>query len=213
MFIESKYKKDVFTCLYCNGNNQHIWDVKDIYEDRILSYVSNEDNNKIAICYCVICNEISFWYNEKLIYPLRSNLPKANEDMPIKIKELYNEAKDVYSISKKSSAALLRLALQYLCIELGENGKNINEDIGRLVSRGLSVEVQQVLDILRVTGNNAVHPGQLNLDEDSELVIVMFEYLNIIVEKFYTEPKRIRESYEKLPKGIKKAIEERKELN
>lgn len=210
MLIESGYKKDVFTCLYCNGNNQHIWDVKDIYEDKILPYESNEDNNKIAICYCVICNEISFWYNKKLIYPLRSNLPKANEDMPIKIKELYNEAKDVYSISKKSSAALLRLALQYLCIELGEKGKNINDDIASLVSKGLPIQVQQVLDILRVTGNNAVHPGQLDLDEKPELVSVMFEYINIIVDKFYTEPRKITESYEKLPEGVRLAIEKRK---
>ncbi|MGL5055964.1 MAG: DUF4145 domain-containing protein, partial [Fusobacteriaceae bacterium] len=165
---------------------------------------------KIAICECVVCKKYSIWKNENLVNPLWSNLVKANEDMPENIMQLYNEAKDVYPLSKKSSAALLRLALQYLCIELGEKGENINDDIANLVSKGLSVEVQQVLDILRVTGNNAVHPGQLNLDEKPELVSVMFEYINIIVDKFYTEPRKIAESYEKLPEGVRLAIARRK---
>ncbi len=42
-----------------------------------------------------------------------------------------------------------------------------------------------------------VHPGQLDLDEKPELVSVMFEYINIIVDKFYTEPRKIAESYGK----------------
>lgn len=211
MLIELGYKKDIFTCLFCGGNTQHNWEELGVNNGRFIDinpFVKYQET--IAICKCVVCQEYSIWKNKKLVNPLCSNLPKANEDMPENIMQLYNEAKDVYPLSKKSSAALLRLALQYLCIELGEKGKNINDDIANLVSKGLSVEVQQVLDILRVTGNNAVHPGQLNLDEKPELVSVMFEYINIIVDKFYTEPRKIAESYEKLPEGVKLAIARRK---
>lgn len=209
MLIESGHGKALFTCFYCNGNNQHIWDGRSITNDGSFTQLT-KGYKKIAICRCVVCSGISIWYNGNLIHPITSNLPVANTDTPEKIKELYNEAKNVYPISKKSSAALLRLALQYLCIELGEKGKNINDDIANLVSKGLPIQVQQVLDILRVTGNNAVHPGQLDLDEKPELVSVMFEYINIIVDKFYTEPRKIAESYEKLPEGVRLAIEKRK---
>lgn len=210
MFIEAEYEKEIFTCLFCGGNNQHVWD-KNVVRDGKINKGGRTFNGYIALCSCIVCNEYSIWNNTALIYPLYSNLPKANGDMPENIKKLYNEAKDVYPLSKKSSAALLRLALQYLCIELGEKGKNINEDIASLVSKGLSIQIQQVLDILRVTGNNAVHPGQLDLEENPEMVNVMFEYINIIVDKFYTEPRKITESYEKLPEGVRLAIEKRKE--
>lgn len=211
MLIELGYKKDIFTCLFCGGNTQHNWEVFGVNEGKFVPLnIFSNCQEKIAICECVVCKKYSIWKNENLVNPLWSNLAKANEDMPENTMQLYNEAKDVYPLSKKSSAALLRLALQYLCIELGEKGKNINDDIANLVSKGLSVEVQQVLDILRVTGNNAVHPGQLNLDEKPELVSVMFEYINIIVDKFYTEPRKIAESYEKLPEGVRLAIARRK---
>jgi hypothetical protein len=46
---------------------------------------------------------------------------------------------------------------------LGESGKNLNTDIGNLVKEGLSVDIQQALDSLRVIGNESVHPGELDL--------------------------------------------------
>ncbi|WP_424033423.1 DUF4145 domain-containing protein [Methylocella sp.] len=49
--------------------------------------------------------------------------------------------------------------MQKLCVELGEKGKNIDDDIANLVKKGLSPELQQALDILRVIGNEAVHHG------------------------------------------------------
>ena len=49
---------------------------------------------------------------------------------------------------------------------MGEKGKDINTDIGNLVKKGLPIKVQESLDILRVIGNEAVHPGQLDLKDD-----------------------------------------------
>ena len=51
------------------------------------------------------------------------------EDMPQVVKELYFEARDVYSISHKSACAILRLAVQHLCKELGEDGTNKNYEL------------------------------------------------------------------------------------
>ena len=65
------------------------------------------------------------------------------------------------------------------------------------------------MDILRITGNNAVHPGEINIEEDPEKVLKLFELLNFIAEKMITEPKEISSFYDDLPEGSKEAVEKR----
>ena len=54
-------------------------------------------------------------------------------------------------------------------VHLELKGKNIDDDIGALVKRGLDARIQKALDVVRVVGNNAVHPGQIDLRDDNEL--------------------------------------------
>lgn len=205
--------KTSFTCGQCQTYSKHNWGGFHITKNsNQMPFIKSGDIYKIPnfyICICEACGQFSLWLNGKQIYPLVSNIIAPNEDMPKKVKDLYNEARDVYKISIKSSAALLRLGVQILCKELGEQGKNINTDIGNLVKKGLDPSVQKIFDVIRVTGNNAVHPGEIQLDEKPELVAILFEYINIIIDEFYTKPKKIAESYNTLPEGIRKAIEKR----
>jgi hypothetical protein len=92
---------------------------------------------------------------------------------------------------------------------LGEGGKNINTDIGNLVKKGLPIQIQQSLDIVRVTGNNAVHPGEMQLEEDSQSVSLLFQLVNLIVENQISQPKAVQELYSKLPQGTLDAINTR----
>lgn len=84
----------------------------------------------------------------------------------------------VLPYSPRAAAALLRLALQKL---MKQPGKNINADIATLVEDGLRADVQQAADVLRVIGNEAVHPGQIDAD-NPKTVAGLFELLNIIAE-------------------------------
>ncbi|WP_081601322.1 DUF4145 domain-containing protein [Thioalkalivibrio sp. HL-Eb18] len=128
--------------------------------------------------------------------------------MPDPVRESYNEAARISATSPRGAAALLRLAVQLLCIELGEPGKNINTDIGSLVKRGLPPNVQEALDIVRVTGNNAVYPGQIDVDS-MDTVGSLFSLLNVIVEYMITFPRHISETYRKLPEASRDSIEKR----
>lgn len=147
---------------------------------------------------------------KECIYPnIIEEIP--NDDMPDSVKKLYNEAGMIYMKSPRAACALLRLALDLLCDELGEKG-NINQKIGSLVKKGLPIEVQQALDIVRVVGNKAVHPGQISLDvDDEETAKTIMRLLNIIVARMITEPKQINLLYQKLPESQKEAIKERDE--
>jgi hypothetical protein len=129
--------------------------------------------------------------------------------MPELVRKDYDEAASVYTNSPKSSAAMLRLAIQRLCRELGEKGENINDDIGSLVSKGLDPQVQKALDIVRVTGNNAVHPGKMSDDDVAEVAHKLFGLVNIICEYMITRPRHLQELFDNLPSGAQQQIAKR----
>lgn len=162
----------------------------------VTSTRGNEDEYKI-----VLAQIIEELYND--------SLPKPHKDMPISIREDYEEAQDVFPYSARSAAALLRLALQKLCKELGEKGKDINDDIRSLVKKGLPDHIQQALDIVRIVGNEAVHPGVINIRDNPEIAMELFTLINEIVEDQIAMKQRIKTRYDSLPKTKLKAIEEK----
>lgn len=161
------------------------------------------------VCICGHCGKESYWYKETMIVPSVANVQPAHPLFPVSARQEYDEARAIFGQSPKAAVALLRLCLQKLLVDLGQPGKNINDDIGTLVHKGLPVFVQKALDYCRVVGNNAVHPGEINLDDTPELGVVLFEMLNVIVEQQIAQPKRIEEYYEALPERAREAIERR----
>lgn len=144
-----------------------------------------------------------------MIHPDFAGVDPPNDDLSEAIKEDYNEAASILQKSPRGAAALLRLAVQKLCMQLGEEGKDINKDIANLVKKGLSATIQQALDALRVIGNESVHPGQIDLRDDPATAQALFRLLNKIAETMISEPKQIQEIYDKIPESKKKAIESR----
>jgi hypothetical protein len=164
-------------------------------------------------CQCHNCEKHSFWREEvmggRLIDPVVGGGPRPHVDMPEDARNDYEEARTIVALSPRGACALLRLAVQKLCGELGESGENIDKDIANLVDKGLDIEVQQALDSLRVIGNNAVHPGEMDLTDDTETATALFSLLNFIVEDRIAQPKKRRAIFDKLPEGAKAAIRRR----
>jgi hypothetical protein len=195
--------------------------IKDYQQETIKYFIEENKANieadiksaipsNFSIATCASCEEITLWIDSGLIYPKKTSLPQPNSDMDEDIKLLYHEAATIFVDSPKGATALLRLALQKLLKQLGESGENINNDIKELVSKGLSSKIQQALDIVRVVGNHAVHPGQIDLNDSTEIAMRLFQILNFIADEMITKPKELEVLYDNIiPETTKEHIKQR----
>jgi hypothetical protein len=143
-----------------------------------------------------------------LVFPLSAG-PKPHSEMPQRALAVYEEARLIAERSPRGAAALLRLALQTLVDELVPGTASLDAKIAKLVRRGLSAQVQRAMDILRITGNNAVHPGQIEFAENPKLVPEMFSLLNLVVEQMIVRQERIDLLYRSMPEEARRRIERR----
>lgn len=197
-------KLSAFNCPNCNAFADQRW------RDSVINTgtgFSTVDGFRISIC--MHCKKPSYWFNNQMIYPNKTTAPLPNPDLPDHIKTDFEEARQIANLSPKGAAALLRLVIQKLCVHLKEPGKDLNKDIGSLVKKGLPERVQKALDIVRVIGNESVHPGQIDLNDNPATTAKLFELVNIIAEKMITEPKEIDKLFDGLPDGKKEAIQKR----
>jgi len=160
---------------------------------------------------CQHCQVLTLWSHlEKIVQPDSVPFgPDPNPDMPKNVLDIYEEARRVLPVSVRSCAALLRLALQVLIETLEPGRGHINQKIRRLVERGLEPSAQKAMDVLRVVGNNAVHPGSIELEEDGELVPALFGLLNLVVHHVISRPRQIEALFDSLPESARQAIAKR----
>lgn len=169
----------------------------------------NETICNVWLSQCYSCNKFSIWLNGKIIYPFSRDGEEPNEDLDEEVRLDYEEARAVLDFSPRSSAALLRLCIQKICQKFGGEGTNLNQDIATLVSNGLDIRIQQALDIVRVIGNNSVHPGQIDLRDDRKTATQLFRLVNLIAEKLISEPKHIQAMFDALPENARAQIAKR----
>lgn len=210
--LQPKLNSEAFICPNCSVYAKMNWSR--------LNY--NDIKNPIVIitlARCSHCDSDSIWRTSspytgpntsEMIYPKSDVIVKAEADMPEDVKADFEEAKQVYNASPKAAAALLRLALQKLLVHLGQPGKNINSEIGNLVAEGkLNGGIQKAADTVRLTGNNSVHPGEMNEEDVDFIASKMFDLINFIIRKTITEPRELDELYNLTPQKAREAIEKR----
>jgi hypothetical protein len=192
--ISPGLKLKAFNCLHCKAYAQQSWLVAG---EKIFDGFKPFKN--VSLAECNHCNEQSIWVKGKLIYPKSIPVSTPNSDLPEDIKADYTEASLIVTDSPRGAAALLLLCIQKLCKHLGEQGENINKDIASLVAKGLSPKIQKSLDVVRVIGNEAVHPGSIDLNDQPDIAMKLFDLVNIIAETMISHPKMIDAIYEELP--------------
>ena len=197
---------DEFNCPICGVYAEQHWGEPRKQSADSPGWVPLENT---AVAHCHRCKGFSIWINKIMIYPLTSSAPMPSDDMLDDIKGDYEEARNIVAFSPRSACALLRLSIQKLMIHLGETGKDLNEDIGRLVKKGLPIKIQKALDSVRVIGNNSVHPGEMDLKDDNDTALALFRLVNMIIDVMITQPKSVDNIFDILPKGAKEAISKR----
>lgn len=213
-FVAPEFKKNSFHCPLCGTYSHMTWNQ--------LRNTNSYTKYYESLCSC--CEESSLWRvteysqgqfgivaeNAELLFPDNGVAALPEDDMPEDVKTDYVEAARIFARSPRGAAALLRLGLQKLCKHLGEDGSNINDDIRSLAAKNiLPPMVVKVADTVRITGNNAVHPGTMK-DEDFDFVASkMFDLINFIVKKGISEPKELDALYQLTPEGPRKSAEDK----
>ncbi len=222
-YINPEFKLDAFHCPLCGTYAHMQWDGLEVQDIRGTDYHE---------AMCSRCNKPSLWRVTKtqgigignaktgrfdliakaaeLVYPDNGVAPLPVEDMPNDVKAEYIEAARIFSRSPRGAAALLRLGLQKLCKHLGQDGKHIDTDIRGLASQNVVPPlVVKVADTVRITGNNAIHPGEMSDDDFDQVASKMFDLLNFIVKKGISEPKELEALYTLTPENPRKDAEGR----
>ena len=212
--IAPAYRLEAFYCVHCGVLAQMHWGE--------LGVIANGGvmGTSWKICTCQHCRLDTVWkVNEKntrdvvMAYPNQVNAPAIHQDLPEVCRADFEEARVISGASPRGAAALLRLCLQKLLGCIGGKGEHIDTDIKTLVAAGLDPHIQQALDVIRVTGNNAVHPLDMDPEDVVENVPVLFEMINLIVDERISRQKNINERFARLPEKARLAIEKRDKPN
>jgi len=202
-YIAPAFCRTPSTCPFCGVISRHRWMNVD-------ARGGPHNMDGLWKSLCDSCQQASIWYMKEMIYPDVVEVELPSVDLREDIRRDYLEAASIARKSPRGAAALLRLCIQKLCQQLGEKGENINDDIASLVRKGLPVKVQQSLDLVRVIGNNAVHPGKIDIADDQETALQLFRSVNLIAHVMITQPREIDALYTAtLPQAIREHIDRR----
>ena len=136
---------------------------------------------KIKIATCISCGKPVLFVNGELVWPELPSIPPS-EYMPDDVRAAYMEAQAVISRSPRCACAMLRLALERLCVHLEGKGNNLR---AKVLSLKLSPEVEKLCDACRLVGNDAVHEGILFVDDTDtyEVARTLSMFINWITER------------------------------
>jgi Domain of unknown function (DUF4145) len=198
------WRKQAFHCSWCNVLTSQSW----------TQLLTKAGKTPVWCVVCANCRKQSYWLVPGdtppfCMHPQISSAPRPHASMPADVRADYEEARGIVARSPRGACGLLRLATQKVADILEPGSEDLNTKIGTLVRNGLPVQVQEALDSLRVIGNEAVHPGEMDLRDDVETASDLFDVLNFIVENQIDQPRRRAELFAKLPTAKRDGITRR----
>lgn len=179
-----------FVCPHCGVDAHQRWLPPEFPHDP-----KGKSDPALKRASCVTCEQHSYWVHNEMAWPRPQLGELPNEGLSGEMLELYNEARSVAPISPRSAAALLRLLVDKLVAHLGEAEGKLHDRIGKLAEKGdITARTVDGLDAVRLSGNNALHAGQIDTEggDDEEVVMLLFTIVNTVVDNAITLPRRIK---------------------
>ncbi len=160
---------------------------------------------------CMSCDKGSLWSAAKsqskdgfaifrsgrMLFPRyrkRKSLPPEAGNIA---KRYYRDANAIAKISPQAAAALLRATIEALCRQiLGDKRSSLSEMIKVLQSKyHFDKEVEQAMHVLRIIGNEALHPTELNYSVRATTTTVnkLFMLVDYIVASTIVKSKLVRQ--------------------
>lgn len=236
-----QFRESSFRCPHCSAYAQQSWAQQLRYTEDLADSLNLDDQEPdtvwgdLARATCLACREDSVWKMVKgsnqsgwesrpteggarlisfwvMIWPRESIAEVPHKAMPDGLRELYEEARAVLPDSPRAAAALLRLLMEKLLQKITGVPGNLNKQIGLLVERGtFDKQLQETADTIRVSGNAAVHPAEIQSQGDTkEVALAMFELVNFLVDDLIARPRKISHMYRTaVPEGAREAIARR----
>ncbi len=168
-----------FNCPFCSAFAHQQWGLVEIRHGGSVS----DPIEDLTVSRCSQCGGEICWRADKVLYPKTAAAPVPHARLGRDVERIYREAAAVLPESPSAAAALLRLALQGLCIQLGQDGQHMDGDIAALVENGLNPEMTTVLQITRTIGDNATEPGRIDMQDDTEVATTLFQLVNQIADQ------------------------------
>ena len=205
-------------CPFCKTHAQYL--TKSLFytcehEDPPLP--DHHEKYDVSFTVCSKCEGETIWHESKIIYPPGGNdIPRPNADLPSDIQNDYIEAASIVDISPRGAICLIRLGIEKLCNHVLKSdrtdykNKSINDAIDELTrTEAIPKHISNSLDIVRLTGNEGVHLGTMNLDNDVETARNLFSLVNECAEHMLTSNKMKDKLVSNLPEKAQRTIEKR----
>ncbi|NBH03488.1 DUF4145 domain-containing protein [Amycolatopsis sp. SID8362] len=164
---------------------------------------------------CGSCEQMSLWLDERMVFPSQDWLGEpAHADLPPQVADLYAEAASVAPRSRRAGAALARAAVEKLLRHLDPDAPksaSLEKRIERIIPQ-VSSRLQKQLQLVRVTGNGAVHiddePESIVLlmlddDEGPALLEILLDTVNQLTEELITRPRVVETLFDQLPEKVR----------
>jgi hypothetical protein len=153
-------------------------------------------------------DSLGFECSSLLLYPNPLQAPLPSENMPEAVQKIYNEARAVLPHSPSASCLLLRKALETLLLRF-TNNDHLETSIKLFSQQNphLQLALEPTFHLIRVYGNDGGHYRELDLSDDKETALMLFESLNFIVSSVITQQLNAERLLKNNPKA-KKVVKE-----
>lgn len=211
-----KFGSDGFDCPHCATYAQMDW--HSVFENGEHFFSAMTQRRVLPETYypvccwaqCFRCKKTSLWVAETMVWPYSGPAPNPSLDMPQNIRDIYKEANTISNLSPRGAAALLRLAIQTICNDMNVKGNSLAQQIDYLVENcRLRPQIHQALHAVRIVGNDQVHPGMIDLQDNQLIMLGLFKMVNMIVEDIFTKPGETKDFLDGLPEKHKEKIRKR----
>jgi len=153
----------------------------------------------IGISSCYACSAKSLWFEGQLVFPATTAEFSVPAELPSELSRDFEEAAAIAHVSPRAASALLRMCIEGLCKTVTGKSK-FDAAIKALEQQGIPDEIAAAMDVVRLTGNEALHAGQLYGADDAKTVAILFRLATLIVKWAITERRELRELIESIPK-------------